>query len=279
MRKIKLIRTAEPVLEGAGVYLHRVFGYYQVPQFDPFLLMDDFRNDDPDKYLAGFPWHPHRGIETITYMLEGSAEHGDSMGNKGTIHKDEVQWMTAGSGIIHQEMPKPDKQGRMYGFQLWTNLPAQDKMCRPRYQDIKAKDIPTVSTPEGATVKIICGSYQGTKGPVEDIYAAPQYWDVSVPANTSLELPAPLGSTCFIYVIAGLAVVDGQEVTNRQAVLFEDGEGIGLSSGKEGVRFLYMNGKPLHEPVSWRGPIVMNTKEEIKEAFRELENDTFIKIR
>lgn len=279
MRKIKLIRTAEPVLEGAGVYLHRVFGYYQVPQFDPFLLMDDFRNDDPDKYLAGFPWHPHRGIETITYMLEGSAEHGDSMGNKGTIRKDEVQWMTAGSGIIHQEMPKPDKLGRMYGFQLWTNLPAQDKMRRPRYQDIKAKDIPIVSTPEGVTVKIICGSYQGTQGPVEDIYAAPQYWDVSVPANTALSLPAPLGSTCFIYVIAGLAVVDGQEVANRQAVLFEDGEGIGLESGKEGVRFLYMNGKPLNEPISWRGPIVMNTKEEIKEAFRELENDTFIKIR
>ena len=277
MRKIKLIRSADPVLEGAGVYLHRVFGYYQVPQFDPFLMMDDFRNDDPDKYLAGFPWHPHRGIETITYMLEGSAEHGDSLGNKGTIHKGEVQWMTAGSGIIHQEMPKPDKEGRMYGFQLWTNLPARDKMCAPRYQDIKAKDIPSVNTPEGAVVKIICGAFKGTKGPVEDIYADPQYWDVSVPAHAALELPAPLGSTCFIYVFGGSALVDGKEVTNRQAVLFEDGEGISLSSGKDGVRFLYMNGKPLYEPISWRGPIVMNTKEELKTAFDEYRSGTFIK--
>jgi len=279
MRKIKLIRTAEPVLEGAGVRLHRAFGYYQVPLFDPFLMLDDFRNDDPDDYLAGFPWHPHRGIETITYMLEGSAEHGDSLGNSGVIHKGEVQWMTAGSGIIHQEMPKPNKQGHMYGFQLWTNLPAKDKMCKPRYQDIKAQAIPEVKTPEGAMIKVICGAYKGTKGPVEDIYADPQYWDVQVPASTTLELPAPLGSTCFIYVYGGSGVIDGQQVKNRMAVLFEDGDGISVASGHEGLRFLYMNGKQLQEPISWRGPIVMNTKEEIKTAFQELDNGTFIKIR
>jgi len=279
MRKIKLIRTAEPVLEGAGVRLHRVFGYYQVPLFDPFLMLDDFRNDDPDDYLAGFPWHPHRGIETITYMLEGSAEHGDSLGNSGTIHKGEVQWMTAGSGIIHQEMPKPDKQGRMYGFQLWTNLPAKDKMCKPRYQDIKAQAIPEVKTPEGAMIKVICGAYKGTKGPVEDIYADPQYWDVQMPVGTALELPALMGSTCFIYVYGGSGVIDGQQVKNRMAVLFEDGDGISVASGHDGLSFLYLNGKPLQEPVSWRGPIVMNTKEEIKTAFQELDNGTFIKIR
>lgn len=277
MRKVKLTRMADPVLEGAGVHLHRAFGYYQVPEFDPFLMMDDFRNDDPEKYMAGFPWHPHRGIETITYMLEGSAEHMDSLGNSGTIHKGEVQWMTAGSGIIHQEMPKPDGQGRMYGFQLWTNLPARDKMCKPRYQDIKAKDIPEVTTQEGASVKVICGTFQGINGPVDDIYADPQYWDVWVPANMAIRLPAPLGDTCFIYIYDGSGIVDGNKLQNRMVVLFEDGDGIEMSSGNQGLSFLYMSGKPIGEPVSWRGPIVMNTKDEIRAAFQELEKGTFIK--
>lgn len=277
MRAIRQILTAEPVLEGAGVHLHRVFGYYQKPDFDPFLMLDDFRNDDPDKYLPGFPWHPHRGIETITYMHEGSAEHGDSLGNKGTIHAGEVQWMTAGSGIIHQEMPKPDASGRMYGFQLWTNLPASEKMCKPRYQDIKASDITINRSIPGLEVKVICGQFGDTKGPVEDIYANPQYWDVTLDANSSAELPAPMGTTCFIYIYKGIALLGTQKAGNRQLVLFEDGNGISLRAGEGGLSFLYLNGKPLNEPISWRGPIVMNTPEEIRQAFKDLETGDFIK--
>lgn len=278
-RKIKSIRKAEPVLEGAGVHLKRAFGYHQLPDYDPFLMLDDFRNDDPDKYLPGFPWHPHRGIETITYMLEGSAEHGDSMGNHGTIHKGEVQWMTAGSGIIHQEMPKPDSRGRMYGFQLWTNLPAHEKMSKPRYRDLRAQDIPMVQSPEGSRVKIISGEYMGTKGPVEELFVQPQYWDVEIPANTRQILPAKLGFTCFIYVYHGSASVDGQTVGNTQLVLFGDGDEIEVITSDQPCGFLFLCGKPLKEPISWRGPIVMNTREEIKEAFQELDEGTFIKVK
>lgn len=279
IRKIKSIRTAESTLEGAGVYLRRAFGYYQQPDYDPFLMLDDFRNDDPERYLAGFPCHPHRGIETITYMSEGSAEHGDSLGNKGTIHKGEVQWMTAGSGIIHMEMPKPDKQGRMYGFQLWTNLPAQEKMCKPRYRDLRASDMPIVTSPEGSRVKIISGEYLGMKGPVQEIYVQPQYWDVEIPANTLQILPAPKGFTCFIYVYDGEVTVDSQKLGNTQLALFEDGDKVELSSSHSGCRLLFLCGKPLRESISWRGPIVMNTREEIRLAFDELEAGTFVKVK
>ncbi len=277
MRKISKIKTATPVLEGAGVHLQRVFGYYDTPLFDPFLLLDDFRSDEPAKYLPGFPWHPHRGIETITYMLEGSVEHGDSMGNSGIIYKNEVQWMTAGSGIVHNEMPKPDYKGRMYGFQLWANLPANHKMIEPRYRDIKEEQIPKVVTKEGAIIKIICGDYNGTVGPVKDVIITPQFWDVKILGNMKIKLPAKKGNNCFIYAFEGEAVVDGTEISNRQLVLFEDGEYITVQAGKNGFRMLFLCGKPLNEPISWRGPIVMNTKEEIKAAFQELEDGSFIK--
>lgn len=278
MRKIKLIKNGVESVDGAGVRLHRIFGYHDTPLFDPFLMLDDFRNDDPNDYLAGFPWHPHRGIETITYMMEGSAEHGDSLGNSGVIHKGEVQWMTAGSGIIHQEMPKPDAQGRMYGFQLWANLPAKDKMIAPRYQDIQAKHIPRVEDPQGAAVKVICGRYLQAQGPVENIVIEPQYWDVHVLPEKSIVLPVQTGYTCFIYCYGGEAVIDGKPISNRQVVLFEDGENIQITSGKDGFNLLFLCGKPLGEPIAWRGPIVMNSKEELDTAFRQLGNNTFIKV-
>lgn len=277
MRKIKLIKTAVPTLEGAGVHLQRVFGYHDTPLFDPFLLMDDFRNDNPADYLAGFPWHPHRGIETITYVLEGTAEHGDSLGNSGVIGRGDVQWMTAGSGIIHQEMPKPDTRGRMYGFQVWANLPAANKMMVPRYQDIHAGQIPVITDPQGAEVHLICGSYLGQKGPVQDIMTDPEYWDVRCEPNRKLSFPTTLGHNCFLYCYGGTMEIEGKTIANRHAVLFEDGDSVELTSGSEGCKLLLLSGKPLHEPISWKGPIVMNTSEEIKEAFRELDADTFIK--
>ena len=276
-RKIKNIRQAQPVMEGAGVHLKRAFGYHQLPDYDPFLLMDDFRNDDPKDYLAGFPWHPHRGIETITYMLEGSAEHADSLGNSGVIGKGDVQWMTAGSGIIHQEMPKPDAQGKMYGFQLWTNLPKEHKMTAPRYQDIKASEIPVVKTEAGTTIKVISGEYMGVRGPVQDVYAQPYYLDVEIPANTRQILSAPAGLTAFIYVYAGQMRSDDQNLQNTQVVLFEDGDEILFETGKEACKFLMMMGKALNEPIAWHGPIVMNTKAEIRQALKDLQEDSFIK--
>ena len=277
MRKIKLIKEATPILEGAGVHLRRAFGYSETPLFDPFLMLDDFRNDKPEKYLPGFPWHPHRGIETITYMLAGSAEHGDNLGNSGVIHKGEVQWMTAGSGIIHQEMPKPDEKGKMYGFQLWANLPSGQKMMEPRYRDVRETDIPLVRTPEGAEIKIICGLYGKTAGSVNDIIIDPQYWDVFLPADKKITLPTPSGHNCFIYCYGGEAIIDEQKIVNRQVVLFEDGDEIPIQALPEGFRFLFLCGKPLNEPISWKGPIVMNTREEIQTAFRELHEGTFIK--
>ncbi len=276
MRKIKLIKSGVAAVDGAGVHLYRIFGYHDTPLFDPFLLLDDFRNDQPENYIAGFPWHPHRGIETITYMLEGSAEHGDSLGNSGVIRKGEVQWMTAGSGIIHQEMPKPDEQGRMYGFQLWANLPAKHKMIAPRYQDVSAENIPTVNDPQGASVKVICGSYLQTQGAVEDIVIDPQYWDVSILPEKQVILPVKQGYTCFVYCYCGDAVIDNHAIYNRQVVLFEDGENILIQSGKAGTNLLFISGKPLGEPISWRGPIVMNSKAEIDLAFRQLGDNTFI---
>ncbi|NLW18184.1 MAG: pirin family protein [Candidatus Cloacimonetes bacterium] len=277
MRRIRLIKNAKPTLEGAGVHLVRAFGFGDERLFDPFLLLDDFRNDDTRNYLAGFPWHPHRGMETITYMLEGSAEHSDSLGNSGVIRKGDVQWMTAGRGIIHQEMPKPNEIGRMYGFQLWANLPAAKKMMPPRYQDILAEDIPKVELPNGAEVKIICGSFQGVRGPAQDIMIEPQYWDVYLPADVELSLPAPMGETCFFYAYAGEVEVSGQTVRNRQVALLENGDGVTFKTSSEEFRMLFLRGKPLNESISWRGPIVMNTREETATAFKELEKGTFLK--
>jgi redox-sensitive bicupin YhaK (pirin superfamily) len=287
-RSIKSILKSKPTIEGAGVHLKRAFGYYEVPQFDPFLLMDDFRNDEPGKYLNGFPWHPHRGIETITYMLEGSAEHGDSMGNKGTISAGDVQWMTAGSGIIHQEMPKPGPDGRMYGFQLWANLPASHKMMPPRYQDVKAADIPEVVLDNGVKIRVICGEINGVKGPVRDIIIDPEYLDITIPAGTEFFHPTKKGYTVFIYVIGGTGETGGlgeEEkrgqgeyiLENETLVLFDDGDQVFIRADAEPIRFLLVAGKPLKEPIAWGGPIVMNTKEELDVAFEEFRSGRFIK--
>jgi quercetin 2,3-dioxygenase len=280
-REIKKLLHAKPVLEGAGVHLRRAFGYYEVPQFDPFLMMDDFRNDDPNKYLRGFPWHPHRGIETITYMLEGYAEHGDSMGNKGIIGPGDVQWMTAGSGIIHQEMPKPGPDGKMFGFQLWANLPASHKMMSPRYQDVKSMLIPEVTLGNGLKIRIICGEVNGVPGPVRDIIIDPEYLDITMPASTEYFHPTKKGYTAFIYVIGGKGATGGEKaetVENRTLVLYEDGDQVGFKASEEGARFLLISGKPLREPIAWGGPIVMNTQDELELAFEEYRSGKFIKM-
>jgi quercetin 2,3-dioxygenase len=277
-RKIKRISSSKPTLEGAGVHLKRAFGYYDVPLFDPFLLMDDFRNTETGKYMKGFPWHPHRGIETITYMLEGFAEHGDSMGNSGTIGPGDVQWMTAGSGIIHQEMPKPGPDGRMFGFQLWANLPASHKMMKPRYQDVKASTIPEVVLDNGIKIRVICGEINGTKGPVQDIIIDPEYLDISVPEGMEYVHPTKQGYTVFIYIIGGKGETGtGEKVENETLVLFEDGDQIIVKAVGDSVRFLLVSGKPLHELIAWGGPIVMNTDEELDLAFREFRSGAFIK--
>ncbi|MFO7614614.1 MAG: pirin family protein [Bacteroidales bacterium] len=279
-RPIKKVFTPKPVLEGAGVHLKRAFGYYEIPQFDPFLLMDDFRNDIPEKYLKGFPWHPHRGIETITYMLEGSAEHGDSMGNAGTIHAGDVQWMTAGSGIIHQEMPKPGPDGRMHGFQLWANLPAAHKLIDPRYQDVKAADIPILTLENSVEIRVICGEINGVNGPVKDIVIDPEYLDITIPAGKAYFHPTKKGYTVIVYVIGGTGTTgdDQQEpIQNTSLVLYNDGDQVSLTAGDETLRLLFISGKPLHEPIAWGGPIVMNTREELNLAFEEFKSGNFIK--
>jgi redox-sensitive bicupin YhaK (pirin superfamily) len=297
IKKIKQVLKSIPTLEGAGVHLNRVFGYYQVPLFDPFLLLDDFRSDNPEHYLAGFPWHPHRGIETITYMLEGRVEHGDSIGNKGVIMPGEVQWMTAGSGIIHQEMPKGDDRGRMGGFQLWANLPAAHKMMGPRYREIKADRIPEVKPAPGVRVKIICGRIGNTEGPVRDIVTNPSYLDVTVEADTEARLPTVQGHNVFAYIIEGCAFFDeardrysyrttgknyfdfkdDAKLRRGTCLLFGPGESILVKTEAENVRFLLASGRPLGETVAWYGPIVMNTQEELRTAFREFQEGTFIK--
>lgn len=273
------ILRAYATVEGAGVRLHRAFGTYEVPQFDPFLMLDDFRSRTPSDYLAGFPWHPHRGIETVTYMLEGSVEHRDSMGNAGTIGGGDLQWMTAGSGIIHQEMPQP-VNGRMGGFQLWVNLPRANKMMAPRYQEIRSDQVP-VSTPRaGISIRVLSGSINGVKGPVRDIIADPEFLDVTLAPDLFFTHPVKEGYTAIAYVIAGEGTFDQQEghrVTNRDLVLFTDGASIWTRSFERGMRFLLFSGKPIGEPVAWRGPIVMNTREELRQAFREYEEGTFIR--
>lgn len=279
-RSIKKLLKPTPVLEGAGVHLKRAFGYYEIPQFDPFLLMDDFRNEDPGKYLKGFPWHPHRGIETITYMLEGAAEHGDSMGNQGTIHAGDVQWMTAGSGIIHQEMPKPGTDGKMYGFQLWANLPASHKMMSPRYQEVKAAEIPDMMLKEGVKIRVICGEINGVSGPVKDIVIDPEYLDITIPDGVEYIHPTKKGYTVIVYAIGGKGVTGGENpenIENATLVLYNDGDLINLKGEGDSLRVLLISGKPLDEPIAWGGPIVMNTKEELDLAFEEYKNGTFIK--
>ncbi|GAB6124638.1 pirin family protein [Humidesulfovibrio idahonensis] len=276
-RATKAILTGEPVTEGAGVRLRRVFGFDEVPALDPFLLLDDFRSDTPAHFLKGFPWHPHRGIETITYVLRGDVEHGDSMGNRGVISSGDVQWMTAGSGIIHQEMPKGDSQGSMHGFQLWANLPARQKMMPPRYRGITAAQIPEVELPGGVRVKIIAGELNGVRGPMEEIVIDPEYLDCAVPPGVEFVHPTRPGYTAFIYVIDGAGVVNGDAVQNRTLVLFGEGDELAARAGGQGLRFLLLTGKPLGEPVAWRGPIVMNTDEELRQAFLEFQQGTFVK--
>lgn len=276
-RKVEKVFRGEPVIEGAGVHLHRVFGYYDTLLFDPFLMLDDFRSDAPEEYLNGFPWHPHRGIETITYVLKGDVEHGDSLGNKGVISSGDVQWMTAGSGIIHQEMPKGDDKGSMYGFQLWANLPARQKMMEPRYRDISAADIPEVELENGTKIKIIAGTVSGVSGPADDIVIDPEYLDCRVPAATEFIHKTKKGYTTFLYVIAGEGSIADTSVSDRTLVLFGDGEELAITSGANKVRFLLLSGRPLKESIAWRGPIVMNTEEELDQAFSEIRNETFIK--
>ena len=319
IRPVKQLIKAQPTIEGAGVHLRRAFGFGKTEDFDPFLLLDDFRNDNPEDYLRGFPWHPHRGIETITYVLSGTVDHGDSLGNEGAIAAGDVQWMTAGSGIIHQEMPKGDADGRMHGFQLWANLPAALKMTPPRYQDVLAADIPEVTDDDGTKVRVICGNLWGVSGPVDGIAADPHYIDVSVPAGHRKTIPVETDRHAFAYVFAGSGVsanasdplaaptdyvAEGAELAdaddlrnrrdalsttppaaggsaaheaeNRSLVLFDRGDEVTVQAGEEGIRFLLVSGKPLREPVAWRGPIVMNTHAELQQAFSELNAGTFL---
>lgn len=297
VRKIRKVLKSRPTLEGAGVHLKRVFGFQHVPQLDPFLLLDDFHSDNPDEYIKGFPWHPHRGIETITYMLYGTVEHGDSLGNQGVIQPGDVQWMTAGSGIVHQEMPKGQADGMMWGFQLWANLPAAQKMMAPRYRDVQRQQIPEVVLDDGVTLKIICGQVNGVTGPVQDIVIDPEYLDVTIPPDTGFTHRVEKGYTVFAYVIAGAGYFEperdpyGYEVEGKNyfdferecligsenLVVFEDGDELAMSAGGEGVRFLLISGKPIGEPIAWHGPIVMNTQEELRIAFEEYRRGTFLK--
>ena len=282
IRKIRKVLKSKPTMEGAGVHLKRVFGNSEVPQFDPFLLLDDFRSDNPDHYLKGFPWHPHRGIETITYVLAGDVEHGDSLGNKGIIGSGDVQWMTAGSGIIHQEMPKGDENGKMYGFQLWANLPAREKMMNPRYRDITNEQIPEVKLDNGTAIKIIAGEVSGIKGSVQDIVIAPEYIDVTVPPNSEFRHPTKQGHTVFAYIIDGEGYFSDQRdplADNGTIVLFDNGDELMVSTEDQQVRFLLISGKPIKEPVAWYGPIVMNTQKELETAFEEYKQGTFIKYK
>ncbi len=298
IRPVRRMIQSKPTIEGAGVHLRRAFGFGETTDFDPFLLFDDFRNERPEDFLAGFPWHPHRGIETITYVLAGTVEHGDSLGNRGRLGAGDVQWMTAGRGILHQEMPQGDETGRMHGFQLWANLPSSLKMTAPRYQDVPGAEIPEIVDDDGTTVRVVCGEFWGRKGPVEGVAADPRYLDVWVPANTRKTLPVELDRHAFAYVFDGDGTfrsasepfgvltekeVDGRDVVvreragNRSLVLFDSGDEVTVQAGERGIRFLLVSGRPLKEPVAWYGPIVMNTKAELQQAVNELRDGTFIR--
>ena len=298
-RRIRRVVRSRPTIEGAGVHLHRAIGFGPPELTDPFLLLDDFRSDEPQQYLKGFPWHPHRGMETITYVLRGDVEHGDSLGHQGVIGSGDVQWMTAGSGIIHQEMPKGDREGAMYGFQLWANLPAAKKMMAPRYRGITAAEIPEVTDAHGVRTKVIAGTVGGVTGPVRDVVTGPEYLDVAVPAGQSFTHPTVRGHTAFAFVIGGQGLFAEQEdpysyeeegenyfdmqrdrlIGDGHLVLFGDGDAVTVAAEDEPVRFLLVSGKPIGEPVAWAGPIVMNTQAELRLAFEELERGTFIKDR
>jgi redox-sensitive bicupin YhaK (pirin superfamily) len=320
IRPIKQIIQSQPTIEGAGVRLRRAFGFGNTTDFDPFLLLDDFRNENPNDYLAGFPWHPHRGIETITYVLAGTVSHGDSLGNSGTLRAGDVQWMTAGRGILHQEMPQGDVKGRMHGFQLWANLPASLKMTTPRYQDVSSREIPEVTDDDGTIVRVVCGNFWGKSGPVDGIAADPRYVDIWVPPGRRKTLPVEMSRHAFAYVFEGAGTfrdasqpvpvqtdvvgsIEGaaleetgpprrafgpaspqakaavSETGNRSLVLFDRGDEVTVQAGDAGIRFLLVSGQPLEEPVAWRGPIVMNTDEELRQAYADLHNGTFIKDR
>ncbi len=295
IRPVRNITTAQQTLEGAGVRLDRAFGFGKTEEFDPFLLLDDFRNERPEDYKKGFPWHPHRGIETITYVLEGTVEHADSLGNSGVVGAGDVQWMTAGKGIIHQEMPAGDPNGRMHGFQLWANLPRSLKMTEPRYQDIAGADVPEVTDDDGTRVRVVCGEFWGARGPVEGIAADPRYLDVWVPPNRKKRLLVETDRHAFAYLFEGSgAFIDASDpqavptedlasgevaltrAGNRSLVLFDRGDAIVVQAGEVGVRFLLVSGRPLREPVAWRGPIVMNTPGELRQAYAELNDGTFL---
>lgn len=301
LRPVKSLSGTQATLEGAGVHLHRVFGFGRgahASLTDPFLMMDDFRNDIPEHYQAGFPWHPHRGIETITYVLAGSVDHADSLGNRGSLGPGSVQWMTAGSGILHQEMPKGDEHGRMHGFQLWANLPARQKMTAPRYQDIGSDAIPERIDDDGTVVRVVVGDWRGIKGPVDGIAAEPQYLDITLPPNLTKTIAIDAWRSAFAYIFDGSADfrgasepvgvrvekdVNGEEVQlrdlsgNRTLVVFDTGDEIRVTAGDEGVRFLLVSGRPIQEPVAWHGPIVMNTQAELEQAMRDLQNGSFIR--
>jgi len=297
LRAVKSLTQAQPTIEGAGVHLHRAFGFEDPAMLDPFLLFDDFRNDSPGAYKNGFPWHPHRGIETITYVLAGTVEHGDSLGNTGTLGAGDVQWMTAGSGIMHQEIPQGNARGQMHGFQLWGNLPASLKMTDPRYQDIPAAEIPEIVEDDGTVVRVIIGSLWGRKGPVDGISAEPQYLDISVPPNVRKTFPMDTYRRSFAYIFAGSGAFAGasaptgvrlekefmgRDLTlrdlsgNRTLVQFDTGDHVSVQAGPDGIRFLLISGAPINEPVAWHGPIVMNTREELAQAFGDLRAGTFI---
>jgi len=298
IRPIKSITQSQPTTEGAGVHLRRAFGFGKTSDFDPFLLFDDFRNDNPADYRAGFPWHPHRGIETITYVLAGKVNHADSLGNHGALGAGDIQWMTAGSGILHQEMPQGDAQGRMHGFQLWANLPGALKMTTPRYQDVASRDVPEVTEDDGTRARILCGEFWGRRGPVDGIAADPSYVDISVPPGRRRTIKVDVSRHAFAYVFAGSGtfrdastprpvqteglehdVFTPSDTRNRSLVLFDTGDEIVVQAGDQGIRFLLVSGRPLEEPVAWYGPIVMNTQAELRQAVAELQNGTFIKSR
>ena len=297
IRAVRRIVEAKPTIEGAGVKLRRAFGFGDTKETDPFLLFDDFRNERPADYIAGFPWHPHRGIETITYVLSGTVAHGDSLGNQGALGAGDVQWMTAGRGILHQEMPQGDAHGRMHGFQLWANLPSRLKMTAPRYQDVQSKDIPEIVDDDGTRVRIVCGDFWGRRGPVAGIAADPSYLDISVPPGKRKTIPVDTRRHAFAYVFEGsgsfrdasepfgvltdqpgpVEHVVREKTGNRSLVLFDAGDEVTVQAGEEGIRFLLVSGQPIEEPVAWYGPIVMNTNAELRQAIAELQDGTFIK--
>jgi quercetin 2,3-dioxygenase len=278
-RRVRQVTRSIATVEGAGVHLHRAIGLGPPEEYDPFLLLDDFRGDRPEDYEAGFPWHPHRGMETITYVLRGRVEHKDSLGNRGTIGPGDIQWMSAGGGIIHQEMPEGEPDGAMYGFQLWANLPAKHKMSRPRYRGITASEIPLVTDAGGAKVRVVAGKVGAVEGPVTDVVTHPQYLDIELPAGATFSQVTPRGHTVFAYVIGGKGLFEAtgaSEVGDRHLVSFSDGELVNVRTEKHGVRFLLISGAPIGEPIAWQGPIVMTTEEELRQAFEQLDAGTFL---